>query len=154
MSERRGQGGKSLLLGSRVAAATGTAEMVLDQLAGHRAPELPPHFQRMMEMEAGINPRPKNFVHQVPRVFEGVLMNAIREGLAIGKHMHAGGAEKAGDQLCNRSRDGSVSGRIFGMRRRGATRRRPGHVLGQAGAAAAGGNRGNGPPESVLVLGV
>src|ERR1039458_4658446 len=84
--------------GSRIAAATVTAEMVPHQFARHRLPELPPHFQRMIKMEAGINPRPKNLIHQVPGVFKGVLMNAIRESLAIGNHMHAGGAEEAGDQ--------------------------------------------------------
>ena len=72
--------------------------MVSDQLTSHRLSELPPRFQRMVKMEAGINPRPKNLIHQVPGVCEGVLMNAIGEGLAIGHYSHARGAEEVGYQ--------------------------------------------------------
>src|ERR1017187_8187839 len=48
-------GRRGLLHASRIATAAVTTEMFLDQLAGHRLPELPPHFQRMIKMEAGID---------------------------------------------------------------------------------------------------
>jgi hypothetical protein len=72
--------------------------MVSGQLAGHGLPELPPDFQRMVEVETGIDPSPKHLIHQVPGVFKGVLMSAIGESLAIGNYLHAGGAEEVGNQ--------------------------------------------------------
>ena len=74
------------------------SEVVSNHLACYRLAELPPGFQRMVEMETGINPGPENLIHQVPCVCESVLVKAVGEGLAIDCDSHARSAEEVGNQ--------------------------------------------------------
>ena len=73
--------------------------MVPNHLARYRLPQLPPRFQRMVEMETGIDPGPENLIHQVPRVCESVLMKAVGEGLAVDCDIDARSAEEIGNQV-------------------------------------------------------
>ena len=93
-----------------------------------------PVFERMIKMEAGIDARPKYLVDQVAGIFKHMLMDAVREDLAVGKHVHPRGAEEARNELRRGPGDAGVGGRIFGVPRSGA-QRQPRRIGNQAGSA-------------------
>src|SRR5580704_2092176 len=59
------------------------AEMVSNHLACYRLAKLPPRFQRVEEVETGIDPGPEDLIHQIPRICESVLVKAVGECLAV-----------------------------------------------------------------------
>src|SRR5262245_39773684 len=121
--------------------------------AGNGGAELLPILQRAMEVKAGIDARPKDFVDKVAQILKRVGVHSIRKRRAIGNEMRLGGAEVSRQHREYRSARAGMSRRILWVAARRAERKPAGIRL-QIGIAASGRNGGRGPPERAGVIGV
>src|ERR1700693_85920 len=90
-------------------------EVFAHQLLGHRLSELPSNLQRMVVMKAGIDAGPKNLVHQGTRIFESVLVYAVRESLAVRKDVYVRGTKEVGNPRRHGPCYAAVGRRVLGV---------------------------------------